>query len=68
MRYEIGIFRDDEDEAAAEGHFVHVFVDRAEEQPGADPGADPGRAGPPARSRPSDAPQLSELRAPAPHR
>ena len=24
VRYEIGIFRDDEDEAAAEGHFVHV--------------------------------------------
>jgi acyl-CoA thioester hydrolase len=32
VRYEIGIFRDDEDEAAAEGHFVHVFVERAMER------------------------------------
>jgi acyl-CoA thioester hydrolase len=32
VRYEIAIFRDDEDEAAAEGHFVHVFVERAKEQ------------------------------------
>jgi acyl-CoA thioester hydrolase len=29
VRYEIGIFRGDELEAAADGHFVHVFVDRA---------------------------------------
>ena len=29
VRYEIGIFRGDELEASAEGHFVHVFVDRA---------------------------------------
>ena len=29
IRYEIGIFRNDEDEASAEGHFVHVYVDRA---------------------------------------
>jgi len=28
VRYEIGIFRAGEDEAAASGHFVHVFVDR----------------------------------------
>jgi acyl-CoA thioester hydrolase len=32
VRYEIGIFRGDEDEAAAEGYFVHVFVERAEER------------------------------------
>jgi acyl-CoA thioester hydrolase len=32
VRYEIGIFRDDEHDAAADGHFVHVFVDRAEER------------------------------------
>jgi acyl-CoA thioester hydrolase len=32
VRYEIGIFRGDEQEAAADGHFVHVFVDRAEER------------------------------------
>jgi acyl-CoA thioester hydrolase len=28
VRYEIGIFRNDEDAAAAQGHFVHVYVDR----------------------------------------
>ena len=29
VRYEIGIFRGEEDAASAEGHFVHVYVDRA---------------------------------------
>ncbi len=29
VRYEIGLFKEGEDEAAAEGHFVHVFVERA---------------------------------------
>jgi acyl-CoA thioester hydrolase len=29
VRYEIAIFRAGEDEAAADGHFVHVYVDRA---------------------------------------
>jgi acyl-CoA thioester hydrolase len=33
VRWEIGIFRGDDDEAAAEGHFVHVFVERAKERP-----------------------------------
>ena len=33
VRYELGIFRDDEPAACAEGHFVHVFVDRAAQQP-----------------------------------
>ncbi|MFC7734453.1 acyl-CoA thioesterase [Roseomonas sp. GCM10028921] len=28
IRYEIGIFRNAEEEASAEGHFVHVYVDR----------------------------------------
>jgi acyl-CoA thioester hydrolase len=28
VRYEIAIFREDEAEAAAQGHFVHVYVDR----------------------------------------
>jgi acyl-CoA thioester hydrolase len=32
-RYEIGIFRNDEDEAAADGHFVHVFVERQGQRP-----------------------------------
>jgi acyl-CoA thioester hydrolase len=35
--YRIGIFRGDEDEAAAHGHFVHVFVDRDSERPVAIP-------------------------------
>lgn len=29
VRYEVGIFREDEDSASAQGHFVHVYVDRA---------------------------------------
>jgi acyl-CoA thioester hydrolase len=33
VRYEIGLFGDGEDEARAEGHFVHVFVDRATNRP-----------------------------------
>jgi acyl-CoA thioester hydrolase len=33
VTYAIGIFRDDEDQTAADGHFVHVFVDRASERP-----------------------------------
>jgi acyl-CoA thioester hydrolase len=28
VRYEIGLFRNDEPEAAAVGHFVHVYVER----------------------------------------
>ncbi|MBM3396340.1 MAG: acyl-CoA thioesterase [Betaproteobacteria bacterium] len=33
VRYEIGIFREDERSAAAQGHFVHVYVDRASRRP-----------------------------------
>lgn len=33
VRYEVGLFRNDEDEAAAEGFFVHVYVDRATRRP-----------------------------------
>ena len=33
VRYEIGIFRNDDDGACADGHFVHVFVDRATQRP-----------------------------------
>jgi acyl-CoA thioester hydrolase len=29
VRYEVGIFRADEEGASAQGHFVHVYVDRA---------------------------------------
>ena len=33
VRYEIGVFRNDEDLAAAEGYFVHVFVARGAQTP-----------------------------------
>ena len=42
VRYEVGLFRKGADEAAAEGHFVHVFVERAGMTPVAIP--DPIRA------------------------
>lgn len=33
VRYEIGLFRNDEDLASAQGHFVHVYVDRTTNRP-----------------------------------
>jgi len=33
VRYEVGIFRRGEDAAAADGHFIHVFVDRETSRP-----------------------------------
>ncbi len=33
VRYEIAIFREGEDTAIAEGHFTHVYVDRASRRP-----------------------------------
>ncbi|KAB2920517.1 MAG: acyl-CoA thioesterase [Hyphomicrobiaceae bacterium] len=33
IRYEIGLFRDDERTASAQGHFVHVCVDRGTSRP-----------------------------------
>ena len=33
VRYEIGLFRQRDDEAAATGRFVHVWVDRASRRP-----------------------------------
>jgi acyl-CoA thioester hydrolase len=33
VRYEIGIFRNDDETAAAQGYFVHVYVDRASNRP-----------------------------------
>jgi len=33
VRYELALFRDDEAEAAAAGHFVHVYVDRVTRRP-----------------------------------
>ncbi len=37
VRYEIGLFREHADNAAAEGWFVHVFVDRQSRRPAAIP-------------------------------
>ncbi|WP_336951567.1 thioesterase family protein [Sphingobium aromaticivastans] len=39
VRYEIGLFRNDEPLAAAEGHFVHVYVDRDSNRPRSIPDA-----------------------------
>ncbi len=33
VRYEIGLFRNDEPLASAQGHFVHVYVDRVTNRP-----------------------------------
>lgn len=33
VRYEVALFRGDDDDAAAEGHFVHVYVQRASRRP-----------------------------------
>ena len=33
VRYELGVFREGDDPAAAEGHFVHVYVDRESRTP-----------------------------------
>lgn len=33
VKYELGVFRNDEQNASAVGHFVHVYVDRATNRP-----------------------------------
>src|SRR4051812_17459217 len=33
VRYEIGLFRNDEEGASAQGHFVHVYVNRVTNRP-----------------------------------
>ena len=33
VRYEVGLFRNGDDTAAAQGHFVHVYVERASGRP-----------------------------------
>ena len=33
VRYEVGLFREDDDVAAAQGHFVHVYVERSTRRP-----------------------------------
>ena len=39
VRYEIGIFRGDNETASAQGHFVHVYVERVSGRPAALPEA-----------------------------
>lgn len=39
VRYEVGLFRNDDDTVAAAGHFVHVYVERASNRPVRLPGA-----------------------------
>src|ERR671916_1859281 len=33
VRYEIGLFRNDEEDAVAQGHFIHVYVERSTRRP-----------------------------------
>jgi acyl-CoA thioester hydrolase len=33
VRYEVGLFREGDGQVAAQGHFVHVYVDRATRRP-----------------------------------
>ncbi len=33
VRYEVALFANDEETAAAQGHFIHVYVERATGQP-----------------------------------
>jgi acyl-CoA thioester hydrolase len=33
VRYEVGLFRNDEADASAQGHFVHVYVERTARRP-----------------------------------
>jgi acyl-CoA thioester hydrolase len=33
VRYEIGLFRNEENTASAQGYFIHVYVDRASRRP-----------------------------------
>ena len=37
VRYEVGVFREDEEDAAAQGHFAHVYVSRDTRRPVAIP-------------------------------
>lgn len=39
VRYEVGLFRNDEETAAAQGHFVHVYVERTTNRPAPIPDA-----------------------------
>ena len=37
IRYEVGLFRNDDDQVSAAGHFVHVYVGRSNNKPTALP-------------------------------
>ena len=37
VRYEVSIFREDEELASAQGHFIHVYVDRITRKPASIP-------------------------------
>lgn len=39
VRYEVAIFRENEERASAQGHFIHVYVDRDTRKPSAVPDA-----------------------------
>jgi acyl-CoA thioester hydrolase len=39
VRYQVGLFRNDETEPCAQGHFTHVYVDRVNRRPAALPAA-----------------------------
>jgi len=39
VRYELGIFKENESHACAQGHFVHVYVDRDQRRPTSIPDA-----------------------------
>jgi acyl-CoA thioester hydrolase len=39
VRYEVGLFRNDDETAAAQGYFVHVYVDRETNRPSSIPDA-----------------------------
>ncbi|GAB2903565.1 thioesterase family protein [Paraburkholderia jirisanensis] len=39
VKYELAVFRNDDEAAAAQGHFVHVYVDRVTRRPAALPAA-----------------------------
>ena len=37
VRYEVSIFRENEETASAQGHFIHVYVDRLSRKPASIP-------------------------------
>lgn len=39
VRYELGVFKNEEDEAVAQGYFIHVYVDRITRRPISLPGS-----------------------------